>query len=88
MTESVQDAITKLEDCITNTSAEDLRKMLVNLGFEVKDGRRGGHKLIKHQGLPEFFSSSYNAGAKRNGIIKKFYIKGIIKVLKTHKEDF
>ena len=88
MTESVQDAINNLEDCITNTSADDLRRMLVNLGFEVKDGRRGGHKVLTHKGLPEFWSVSYNAGATRNGIVKKIYIKEIIKVLKIHKEDF
>ena len=88
MTESVQETINKLEDSITNTRAEDLCRMLVNLGFKVKDGNKGGHKVLTHKDLPKFLSSSYNAGAKRNGIIKKAYIKQIIKVLKTHKEDF
>lgn len=61
--------------------------MLERLGFEVKDGKRGGHKLFFHDHLPSFTSSSFNCGHGKNPEIKPAYIKKLIRTLREHESD-
>ena len=61
--------------------------MLESLGFEVRDGKRGGHKLFFHDGLPDFRSGSFNCGHGKNPEVKPAYITKIINVLETYDES-
>ena len=65
----------------------DLSKQLERLGFQVRDGKRGGHKLYFHDGLPSFRSSSFNCGHGKNPEIKPAYIRKVLKVLDQHKQE-
>lgn len=66
---------------------EEAKKLLLQLGFDVKDGKRGGHKVFTHQHLPSFQSIGLNCDHGKNPEIKRPYIKKIIKLLEQHEED-
>ena len=66
---------------------KDVTGELTELGFDIKDGRKGGHKIFTHEGLPDFISGSFDCGHGRNPEIKPAYIRNIIRTLETHSED-
>jgi len=66
---------------------KDVIAALERLGFEVRDGKRGGHKIYVHDGLDEFHSSAFNCDHGKNPQIKPAYIKKIVKVLKQYEQE-
>lgn len=68
----------------TSIRCSRVRELLEALGFEVRDGKQGGHKIFVHDQLPDFYSGSYNCGHGKNPEVKPAYIKKIIQVLKQH----
>lgn len=58
--------------------------LLSQLGFVVRDGKRGSHKIYTHDGLPGFHSSSFNCGHGKNPEIKPAYIQNILRVIETY----
>ncbi|GFO72829.1 toxin [Bathymodiolus japonicus methanotrophic gill symbiont] len=65
----------------------EAKALLRKLDFELKDGRRGGHKVYTHPHIASFTSGSLNCDHGRNPEIKKPYIKKIIKVLEKYKNE-
>lgn len=65
----------------------DLGALLASLGFEIRDGKKGGHKLFFHDELPEFHSGSYNCDHGKNPQIKRPYITKVIRILEVHETD-
>lgn len=83
----IANTIENLQQRKANLCCEDVKSLLVNLGFEVRDGKQGGHKVFVHQGLPSFLSGSFNCGHGKNPEIKPAYIGKIIQVLKQHHDE-
>ena len=79
--------IRELKSVRANARCNDLSKKLESLGFEVRDGKKGGHKVFVHDHLPSFMSGSFNCGHGKNPEIKPAYIKKIIQTLKEHESD-
>ena len=71
----------------SNLHCKEVKALLESLGFEVRDGKRGGHKLYFHDDLPKFTSGSYNCGHGKNPEIKSAYIAKIIRVLEMQESD-
>lgn len=65
----------------------ELKDLIEELGFEVRDGRKGGHKLYFHDGLKDFLSASYNCDHGKNPEIKRSYIIKVIRVIKKYKSE-
>lgn len=65
----------------------ELASHLRELGFEVRDGKRGGHKLLFHDGIRDFTSTSYNCGHGRNPEIKTPYIDNILKLIEKYQKE-
>jgi hypothetical protein len=61
--------------------------MLKSLGFEVRDGKKPGHKVFFHHEVTSFTSSSYTCGHGRNPEIKPIYIKNVVKLLKQYETE-
>jgi hypothetical protein len=61
--------------------------LLEQLGFSVRDGKRGGHKIFTHIGLPLFTSGGFNCGHGKNPEIKPAYIVKVICVLEQYEAD-
>lgn len=70
-----------------NIRCQEIKRLLENLGFFVKDGKRGGHKVFTHDGLAGFISQSFNCGHGKNPEIKKPYIAKIVDLLKEREKD-
>ena len=79
--------IQELESVRANARCRDIRDKLEKLGFEVRDGKRGGHKIFVHDDLPSFMSGSFNCGHGKNPEIKPVYVRKIIRILKEHESD-
>ena len=65
----------------------EVTKLLESLGFEVRDGKRGGHKIFKHPSIPSFYGSDFNCGHKKNNEVKRVYLKKILSVLNEYEVE-
>jgi hypothetical protein len=79
--------VAKLEAAKRSIRCDELAEQLELLGFEVRDGKQGGHKIYVHDGLPEFKSASYNCGHGRNPEIKPAYIRNVLRILRQHEAE-
>ncbi len=66
---------------------QELAKSLVLLGFEVRDGKKSGHKVFVHHGIASFTSGGYTCGHGHNPEIKPGYIKQVIKLLSQYETE-
>jgi len=80
-------AVQALEASKASMRCSDLTDWLSKLGFEIRDGSRGGHKIFIHDGLPAFHSASYNCDHGRNPQIKRPYIVKVLRILREHEVD-
>ena len=71
----IQNTINSLQQRKASLCCDDVKSLLVSMGFEVRDAKQGGHKVFVHQGLPSFLSGSFNCGHGKNPEIKPAYIK-------------
>ncbi len=65
----------------TSLRCDEVCTGLVQLGFTVRDGRRGGHKIVSHSGLPDFLGTNFDCGHGRNGTVKPAYIRKLLRIL-------
>jgi hypothetical protein len=84
---STKEIIEQLQLRKSSLCCEDVKQLLTQLGFDVRDGKLGGHKIYVHQGLPSFHSGSFNCGHGKNPEIKPAYITKIVQVLKQYKNE-
>lgn len=66
---------------------QELANSLESLGFEVRDGKKQGHKVFVHHGIAAFTSGAYTCGHGRNPEIKPVYIKKVISLLKQYEKE-
>jgi hypothetical protein len=83
----LEHAYTELSGAGASMRCAALGKLLESLGFEVRDGKRGGHKIFVHEGIPGFTSSSYNCDHGKNPEIKRPYIKNVLRTLKQYEAE-
>jgi hypothetical protein len=79
-------AIRRLSESGASLRCDELRDLLVGLGFSIKDGKKVGHKVVTHGGLAGFHSTSYTCGHGHNPEIKRSYLNNIRRVLQTHEQ--
>jgi hypothetical protein len=79
--------IVELKNAGSSMRCDEVKKHLTSLGFEVRDGKRGGHKVYTHLHLSAFTSGAFNCDHGKNPEIKKAYITKVIKVLKQHEGE-
>lgn len=48
---NVENAINYLQQHKTSLCCEDMKRVLDSLGFEVRDGKQGGHKVFVYHGI-------------------------------------
>ena len=84
---STKEIIEQLQLRKSSLCCEDVKQLLTSLGFDVRDGKLGGHKIYVYQGLPSFHSGSFNCRHGKNPEIKPAYITKIVQVLKQYKNE-
>ena len=83
----VDDAISRLEQKINGLRRSEVTQILESLGFVVQNCRKGGHRKVKHTKLPGFHGSRFDGGHGTDDQLKSCYVRNMIKVLKTHKDE-
>lgn len=71
----------------TNIRCDELATLLTQLGFEVRSGKNGGHKIFVHGGLQDFYSGGYNCGHGKNPLIKSAYVGKVLNILVRYKDE-
>jgi hypothetical protein len=84
---SLQDIIETLEASQHTIRCQEMSKYLQQLGFEVRDGKKEGHKIFTHDGIPSFWSSSYTCGHGKNPEIKPAYVRKIVTMLRRYEAE-
>ncbi len=87
MPDKVEEVILILQQRKTSLCCDNVKNLLQSLGFIVRDGKKGGHKIFVHPNLTGFFSGSFDCGHGKNPEIKPGYIKAIIKILTQYKDE-
>lgn len=83
----VKYAITTLRLKKKSTRCKELIQILEELGFVVRDGSRGGHKLYMHPDLREFAGNGFNCEHGKNPQIKPVYVQRVIKILEDFEDE-
>ena len=47
----------------------------------MRDGRRGGHKIVSHSGLKDFAGTDFNGGHGANDLVKPRYVEKLLRVI-------
>jgi len=85
--EKLDKVLDRLRSAGATIRCQELAEMLVSLGFEVRDGKKSGHKIFVHHGIPTFTSGGYTCGHGRNPEILRVYISKVTKILKQYDTD-
>ena len=80
-------AIERLDTAGAAMRCADVVRLLENLGFTVRDGRLGGHKVVVHPHIANFTSASFNCDHGRNPEIKRPYIRNLLKLLRQYEVE-
>jgi len=80
-------AISVLQERTTNIRCSELVAMLESLGFTVRKGANGGHRVFIHNRLDGFYSSSFDGGHGRDDIVKPVYVRIVRRILLEHESD-
>lgn len=65
----------------------ELSVLLTSLGFKIRSGGRGNHKVFTHAGLKGFFSGSFDCGHGVDPEVKKNYIRDIMRIFRTYEAE-
>ena len=79
--------IERLRAAGASLRCQELADILASMGFEVRDGRKQGHKVFVHHGMDSFTSGSYTCGHGRNPEIKPVYVKKVTNLLKQYETE-
>ncbi len=63
---------------------QELLDTLISPGFEVRDGKKSGHKVIVHHGIATFTSGGFTCGHGKNPEIKAVYVKKVARLIEQY----
>lgn len=69
------------------TRCQDLIRQLEALGFEVRDGRKQGHRVVTHPRLDGFTSAGFTCGHGRNPEVKPAYVGQMVRLLRRYEME-
>ncbi len=85
--DSFRKVVGTLESAKAAMRCRDMVSALESLGFEVRDGKKPGHKVLLHDRIPEFRSASFTCGHGRNPEIKPVYVKKTRSLLLRYEDE-
>lgn len=86
----VSDAMRALENAGASMRCADLKRVLESIGFEVKDRKKPGHKVVYHAALSkmsEYSTTSYTCGHGKNPEVKPAYLKKLLRVIRRYEAE-
>jgi hypothetical protein len=85
--EVVRAAREQLEQAVTSLRCSDLVSILETLGFDVRAGKKSGHKVMTHPGVPGFTSQAFTCGHGKNPEIKPVYVRKVVATLRQFEPE-
>jgi len=79
--------VNRLRAAGATVRCRDLAEALESLGFEIRSGRKQGHKVFVHHGIPSFTTGAYTCGHGRNPEIKPVYVKKVVSLLRQYETE-
>lgn len=79
--------IEKLRGSKSNIMCDELTRLLTKLGYDVRQGRRGNHRVFTHSLLIGWHGSNFDCGHGRNPPVLPIYITKIVKILEKHQDE-
>jgi hypothetical protein len=76
-----------IEGNLGGIRCKELTELITGLGFVVRDGKRGGHKLFFHDSIAAFKSGSFDCGHGKNSVVRKVYVKKVLRILKQYESE-
>ena len=66
-----------------NTSCHEFTSLLKKLGFDIRDGSNGGHKIATHDGIKLTVEdgANYNCGPNPGTMVKRGYVKHFLGIV-------
>jgi len=80
-------ALGELTAAGANLRCKDLERVLCSLGFDVRDGKKQGHKVVTHPGVARFTTDAFTCGHGRSPEIKRVYVMKMIRLLRDYEAD-
>lgn len=85
--ETYTNIIAALKNAGASMRCREVKTLLMELDFNVRDGKRGGHKVYTHPFITSFTSGAFNCDHGKNPEIKRPYINKIIKTLEKYESE-
>jgi hypothetical protein len=79
--------IKKLRQSRANIACEELVRLLTKLGYQVREGRRGNHRVFTLAALPNWPGGNFDCGHGRNPPVLPAYITNVAKILEQHQTE-
>lgn len=83
----LRDALDLLESAGSSLRCKDLVRALQDLGFDVRDGKKQGHKVFTHPHIDTFTSGSFSCGHGKNQEVKPNYPKSVLRLLRQYEAE-
>lgn len=85
---TVDEALRTLSDREASLRCRELVQLLVELGFNVRDGRLGGHKIVHHAGLhPHGWRGiGFNCGHNPHDNVRAVYVRRVRAVIEEYRD--
>jgi len=62
-------------------------RLLAELGFEVHDAKKAGHKVVKHPGRKAWLGTNFDCGHGKNPVVKNCYLNNLMRVLDEYEQE-
>jgi hypothetical protein len=82
----VTTVIERLHTGAGSLRCSELVSLLEALGFEVRRGRRGNHRIVTHPGLTDFLGTAFDCGHGRDAPVRPVYVRNVRRILEEHAE--
>ncbi|MEE4382285.1 MAG: type II toxin-antitoxin system HicA family toxin [Pseudomonadales bacterium] len=79
-----QRAPDRLGPAASAVRCRELVALLESLGFTVRRGRRGNHRIVTHAGLDDFLGTSFDCGHGRDPEVRPVYVHKLRRVIEMH----
>ena len=84
---SVDKAIRRLREAGASMRCSELQTVMESLGFEVRAGKKQGHKVVTHPMLKDFFGAAYTCGHGKNPEVKPNYVNQMRRLIEERRDQ-
>ncbi len=82
------EALDQLRGSPAGFRCTELEALLDGLGFKVKPGKKGGHRVFTHSALaPGFRGSDFNCGHRSTEFVLRVYVRKIIRICEMYEDE-